>query len=257
MEQCASGKPAGRIYFIDYIRALAIIYMVFFHLIFDLSYIWSVEWAERIYVSQLSVVVFDGATFILLSGISSHFSRSNAQRGARLLCIALCFTAVTAFIFPGAAIYFGILHLLSFSMLIYAAVQKWLDKIPWWATLLICAVLFAVTYNIFDGVIGIKGLFEIALPRELTANNNLYPFGIIRAGYYSADYFPLMPWLFLFLAGTSLGRLFCRELPPALYKNPVPALGFIGRHSLFIYVVHQPLIFAVLFIIFKIIGLSD
>lgn len=237
-----------RIHIIDILRALAIIYMVFFHLLYDLAFMWRYDWAIQLYRTQLDIVVFDELTFVVLAGVCANLSRSNAERGAGILCIALGFSAVTAFIFPGSAIYFGILHLLSFSMLIYAATQKWLTKIPWW----ICAVVFILlavfTWNVKNGYFGV-GALSFDVPDIFTQNSNLYPFGFIGQRFSSVDYFPLFPWLFVFLVGASVGRLCRSELPEPFYKNYCPPLAFIGRHSLFIYVIHQPIIYAILYII--------
>ena len=237
-----------RIYFIDDLRALAIIYMVFFHTLFDLAEMWRYDWAIPIYESQLEVVVLDGLTFVFLSGICANFSKDNARRGAQLLCIALCFTAVTAFIFPGEAIFFGVLHLLAFSMLIYSVISKWINRLPWQLGAVIFALLAAATWNAKKGFFGFEGM-SLPVPEIFTLNSSLYPFGFHGSDFASVDYFPLFPWLFVFLTGACIGRIFKKELPGRLYKKICPPLEFIGRHSLFIYVAHQPLIFAVLYII--------
>ena len=114
----------------------------------------------------------------------------------------------------------------------------------------LCAVIFTFTYFISKGFVGIKGLFEIYLPGELLANNLLYPFGIIKGGFMSVDYVPLLPWLFLFLGGAYIGVLIAKyreKLPGFCYADPLPWLGFIGRHTLVVYILHQPIILAVLY----------
>ncbi|MBE6764801.1 MAG: DUF1624 domain-containing protein [Ruminococcaceae bacterium] len=243
-----AGAATRRIHIIDILRAVAIIYMVFYHVLFDLAFVWRYDWAIQLYDSQRYIVIFDELIFVVLSGVCANLSKSNAERGAGLLCIALGFTAVTAFVFPGGAIYFGVLHMLSCSMLIYAAVGKWLKKIPWWVGAPLFAAAALLTWNVKRGYFGI-GDFSFAVPDILVYNNNLYPFGFINASYAAADYFPLMPWLFVFLAGAYVGSLCRKELPKPFYKNYCPPLAFIGRHSLLIYVIHQPIIFAILYII--------
>ena len=70
------------------------------------------------------------------------------------------------------------------------------------------------------------------------------PLGLPGAGFSSADYFPLIPWCFVFAAGTVVGRL-ARDgkFPAWTYPSRVPFFSFLGRHALLIYIVHQPVIY--------------
>ena len=57
----------------------------------------------------------------------------------------------------------------------------------------------------------------------------------------------LLPWIFLFLAGYWLGEAFLqRRAPEFCYREHLPALGWIGRHALIIYLAHQPVVYGVL-----------
>ena len=114
----------------------------------------------------------------------------------------------------------------------------------------VCVVIFTLTYCIDKGFVGIKRLFEIRLPEELLANNLLYPFGILKGGFMSVDYVPLLPWLFLLLGGAYIGGIIVKyrdKLPSFCYANPLPWLGFIGRHTLIVYILHQPIILAAVY----------
>lgn len=241
-----------RIVLIDNLRGLAIIYMVFFHFIYDMAFLVPTEWGTNAYEFHSQIVIFDTASFILLAGVSSAFSRSNAKRGGRLLAIGILFTLVTAFVFPGQAIYFGILQLLGTCMVLYGAFEDVLKKIPAPVMLAVCVVIFALTFHLTDGYIGMEGRFELDLPEELRKNNLLYPYGILRGGYASVDYEPLLPWFFLYFGGTYIGGFLvkCRDrLPQWFYANFLPPLSWLGRHSLLIYILHQPMILAVVYLI--------
>ncbi len=241
-----------RIVIIDTLRGLALIYMVFFHFIYDMAFLIESEWGMAAYEFNLKIVIFDTASFILLAGVSSAFSRSNSKRGGKLLAIGVVFSLVTAFVFPGYSIYFGILQLLGMSMVLYGAFEDKLRKLPAIPMIIACGLIFAVTYNIQLGFIGIKGLFELPLPEALTGNNLLYPYGILSGGFASVDYEPLLPWFFLYFGGTYIGGLIVKyrdKLPKLCYANPLPPISFLGRHSLLIYVLHQPIILAAVYAI--------
>ena len=76
------------------------------------------------------------------------------------------------------------------------------------------------------------------------------PLGLVPPEMAWGDFFPIFPWLFVFLAGAFLGR-YVKEgrFPPFLYKTHIRALAFVGRHSLLIYLAHQPLLFGILTLI--------
>ena len=144
----------------------------------------------------------------------------------------------------------GILHLMSAGMVLYGAFDVFFKKIPAIPAVIFCAVIFTLTYDISRGFVGISGLFEWPVPEELLANNLLYPFGFIRAGFMSVDYVPLLPWLFLFLGGAYLGGLIVKhrgKLPSFCFADPLPWLGFIGRHTLIVYILHQPIMVGILY----------
>ena len=239
-----------RITIIDYFRGIALIYMAIYHFLFDMAFIVPTKWGLAAYHANDNYIIFDTSSFILLAGISCAFSRSNLKRGGRLLAVAMAFTLVTAFVFPGEAIYFGILHLMSTGMILYGAFDEYFKKIPAAVMIPVCVVIFTLTYCIDKGFVGIKGLFEIRLPEELLANNLLYPFGILKGGFMSVDYVPLLPWLFLLLGGAYIGGIIVKyrdKLPSFCYANPLPWLGFIGRHTLIVYILHQPIILAAVY----------
>lgn len=100
----------------------------------------------------------------------------------RLLCVALALTVVTAVIMPmmhfeGAEIYFGILHLLSLSMLIFSALRTGLDKINPIVGIIICIAIYIFTYGVSAGYVGIAGLKTFDLPAVLYRTNYFMPLG--------------------------------------------------------------------------------
>ena len=76
----------------------------------------------------------------------------------------------------------------------------------------------------------------------------LFPLGLRRADFFSADYWPLLPWAFLYLLGAALGGFLPETAKPHAH---LPALTFLGRHSLFIYLVHQPVLYGLCWVFLR------
>lgn len=234
-----------RIQLLDTIRGVMVIYMVYYHTLFDLGFMFGKDWARQQFEAQPFSQMIIGCTFVLVAGLTIRFSRNPALHGARLLMIASVVSMVAAFFFPGSGIFFGVLHLLAVCMMVYAVLAKVIERIHWIPGAVLSLALFICTYRVQSGFFGIKDLFELPVPEALSEGSMLYPFGFIQPGFGSVDYYPLLPWLFLFLCGCFIGRLLERDnLPEVLYRDFCKPLTFIGRHSLAIYVVHQPVIYA-------------
>lgn len=149
---------------------------------------------------------------------------------------------------PGSNIVFGILHFLGTGMILHGLSRKVLAKIPMAVGIPVSLILFLLTLGISEGFFGWPGVFTLEIP-PLPKNTLLYILGF-DTGHYSADHWPVMPWMFLFLTGTFLGRLFKDDKVPRWFRSdPVPPLSFLGRHTLIIYLVHQPLIYGTLYLL--------
>ncbi len=247
MEAVTTADKRQRVEFYDALRGIAIVYMIFYHTLYDLTVL-GFDWAYPIFQSQRIIVTVDQGMFIVLSGICCSLSRNNPLRGAKLLGVAMLFTIATVFIDYRAPITFGILHMLSFSMLLFSACEKVLRKLPALPSAIFFNILYILTYNVKNGFFGIKG-FSLPVPEMLTYKSRLFILGFTDGTYSALDYFPLMPYFFLFLTGVFLGIFLSRLTLPRFAYKKVPFLGFLGKHSLLIYVIHQPIIYAVLYLI--------
>lgn len=229
----------------DELRGLCVCLMIAHHALFTLGYLFGVGWAMWLFDTLAWFSPFFAGVFILLCGVSCHLSHSNLRRGLRLLLIAVGMTVVLLIVMPGEVIWFGVLHFLAVALLIYAGLHRPLDRVPARWALPLCAVLFCLFWHMPPKEGGYVGLFSLVLwrvPESLQAKAWLAPLGL--GSFVSADYFPLFPWLFCFLAGTVLGRAVkSGRVPAALYRRRVPALAFVGRNALWLYLLHQPVIY--------------
>lgn len=239
-----------RIYFMDELRGFAVLCMVFYHAFFTLGYLFNQSWGSVLMNFFMPAEPYFAGLFIFISGISSDLSRSNLKRGLKLLGVALAVTLVTVIFVPNEIICFGILHFLAVCMILFGLTKPFFGKIPFWPGFVGCIVLYVLTMGISSGTIGFGSSFALHLPASLYATNWLAPLGIYNASFTSSDYFPLFPWIFVFLAGTFFGRFAAAEqFPKFTYRSHVPPLSFMGRHALIIYIVHQPVIYGVLWCI--------
>ena len=228
----------GRIHILDELRGLCVVLMVIYHALYTLASMFLLPTALKLYTFFYPVEPIFAGIFIALCGFSCRLSRNNLRRGLLLAAVAVGVTAVLFIAMPSQIIWFGVLHCLAVCILLFTALRPLLDRLPPLAGVLVCVVLLLLTWSV-PTVHG--GTFlGMALPEALTECNALLPLGFGRV--FSADYFPLIPWVFCFFGGTFAGQ-WREHLPAWCFRAHVPPLGLIGRHSLLVYVVHQPLIY--------------
>lgn len=219
---------------LDAWRSLAVLLMLVYHFLFDL-YIFGVITHDQLFCTPLNIMQkFICCSFILLAGISTHFTRSNLRHGLMVL-LAGAVVEIGAAV-GGQTIRFGVLMFLGTSMLLYHAAGKYIERLPVLPLTAVLALLFWRT-SVWTARIRVTVPF-------------LYPLGLMTREFYSVDYFPLLPWFFLFLFGAVLGGV-CRKHPDHWLLTPrLPAvLTWPGRHSLLIYVLHQPVLFGITYCI--------
>ena len=223
-----------RIWELDAARGICILGMIAVHFLYDLTQLYRlVNWELPAAFTLLQN--WGGVLFLLISGICVTLSRGGCRRGILVFTCGLLCSAVTVGLYcfgmadKGMIIYFGVLHCLGSCMLLWPAVKKW----PVWLIAGAGIVLAAVGLFLFD---------DLRVTTWL-----LVPFGIIPRGFATADYFPLLPNFGFFLLGAALGRLLYPKgeglLPEKLGTAPVARfLQWVGRHSLLLYLLHQPVL---------------
>lgn len=221
---------------LDVWRTLAIVLMAAYHFLYDL-YIFGVISANQLFSAPLNVLErFICCSFILLAGASARFSRNNLRHGLVVLGAGLVVEIGAAA--AGQTIRFGVLMLLGSSMVLWHFLGKGLQKLPGWSVAAGSGVLFFAAR-------WWTGRTAVSVPW-------LYPLGFTAPGFYSADYFPLLPWFFLFLTGTALGGWCLAHRENRLLAVRLPGvLTWPGRHSLIIYVLHQPVLYGISYLIWR------
>lgn len=228
---------SNRINILDGLRGLAMIFVVVYHFLYDLQLVFNLSMP---FFDSLGMDIIHAGFIIILigvSGICTAFSRNVLKRGVMLFFVGEIITIVTSILMPDEVIIFGVISFFGIVMMLYFMLKPFLDKIPWRVLFIVSVMLYIVFYRFDDSIVL---WLKLNLP---TDNQHLYPLGITFKGFSSSDYFPLIPNAFVFLAGVALSKPVSeRKLPKSFYTVKTPAVDFIGRNSLIIYIVHQPII---------------
>ena len=230
----ANSKP--RIWELDALRGVCILCVIVVHFLFDLSFFGGLDLTLPAWYVFLQE--YGGAIFVVLSGVCVTLGSKSVRRGLIVFACGMLITAVTYGMYrlgmSGAdvVVKFGVLHLLGVCMLVYPAFKK----LPP-AALALLGLAIAITGYAIRSVI---------VPQRW-----LFPLGLTYEGFTSSDYFPLFPQLGYFLIGAAIGKTAYREkrtlLPGSFQKTGIARFFcWCGRQSLFIYLLHQPIVYGLL-----------
>jgi uncharacterized membrane protein len=233
-----------RFWEIDFIRGIAVILMIFFHATWNLVSFGAIDTDILSFSWQLFGKSI-GFIFVFILGLSLTLSRAReikhnnsmwlrlCRRGATLLGLGIIVSIATYLIFDRQYVRFGILHLLGSSIILSYPFLK----LSWrWNCLLGCIIIAIGNYLLTLGV-GFPWLLPLGL----------MPWGILMV-----DYYPLLPWFGAVLFGIAAGNVFYasgdRQFTLKDYSTTfsIDWFIFLGRHSLAIYLIHQPIILAFL-----------
>ncbi len=229
----APSSNSSRIPALDVARGVAILTMIGYHTCWDLTYFDlarpgllgdAVLWVARdVILAAFLLLVGAGLTLATVAGI---FWRRVGIRFASIGGAALAITLASLWFSPDAVIFFGALHHIALASVLGLAFVR----APVWlvlATALVCLVAPGVlAWSVFD----LEWLRWVGLGTHMPRSN---------------DFVPLVPWFGLVLLGIVLGRRL--ESLPGLTGwrpevAPLRGLGWAGRHSLLVYLVHQPVL---------------
>lgn len=242
----------------DILRGLTLISMIAYHTTWDMVYLFDIKgnWAwfegDLAYVWQQSICW----SFILLSGFCWSFGKKKWKRGLIVLGAGVLTSVVTLLVMPDERILFGVLTFLGSAMLIMIPLDKVLRRCEPVIGLVVSALLFGVIRNVNDGELGFEDIHLVDLPGRLYHGWLANYIGFTERGFFSTDYFSLLPWMFLFLVGYFLHGVFQKKnWFGILERGKCLPLEILGKHSLLIYLLHQPLVYGVLWVVTRVCGL--
>ncbi len=224
-----SPAPPQRVAWIDRARGVALLAMIVFHLSFDLQLLGLVSWPVGTHPLWRAFAISIAGSFVALAGLSLQLAAFNGlnrraflRRLAMLAGAAGLVTLGTWAALP-VPVVFGILHAIAvFSVLAFPFLRA-----PTWLVLLVAVLVLAA---------------PPLLTSETFSHPLLYPLGLDPDPRPSFDYEPILPWFAPMLAGLALARLVPVPRKPAA-RDP---LARMGRHSLVIYLLHQPILYGTL-----------
>lgn len=230
----------NRIWELDAFRGFCILCVVVVHTIYDLRSFAGISMNIPAFFEF--IMQYGGVVFVILSGICANLGRSSFRRGLIVLGFGMVISLVTyamiqmGMVGKNSSIWFGVLHLLGVSMMLYPLFRK----LPDWSLLVLAVAIIVTGYAILD--VRVESTY-------------LFPLGLRYDGFSAGDYFPMCPHFGWFLLGGYLGKTLYKSKKTLLPKVPadlgvVKFFGFCGRHSLWIYLLHQPVVFGLVSLIY-------
>ncbi|MBE6811549.1 MAG: DUF1624 domain-containing protein [Ruminococcaceae bacterium] len=241
----------GRYPLFDTVRGLCIAGMVLYHALFDCVYMFGLfDISAEMMQPVLYIRDFGCMLFVLLAGMCEHFGKQKYKRAVMLLLLGAVISLISCLFMPQQPVMFGVLTFLGFASILLQPLKKFILRYNYFITRMLLLAIFLLLFNAAYGTFGVFGLHFGTLPDVLYANTLTAILGFPPADFASSDYFPIIPWMFLYLFG------FC--LYPVLQKSKmfekisainIQPFSFIGRYSLWFYLAHQPVIMTMLFAI--------
>ena len=241
--QDAQSEKKTRIYLIDELRGIVLLSMIAFHTVYDIHYIYDAgfDWfgGSLQLIWQYSI----GWVFVFIAGMSTQFSRHAVKRFVKLLIVAVLISLVTYLAGIDQMVKFGVIHLLAACALFYLIFESFLKKAPLLPAAICTFIIFLIVLPIPQGYIQVLPGVQITLPQALYMHDIFAAFGFPSPSYVDADYYPFIPYIFLYLSGMYTCLYAKKHGFPEFSKyQHAKFLSTIGSHTLPIYLLHQPII---------------
>ena len=240
---------------VDILRGLAVIAMIAYHTIWDLVYVHGVEVGDFGAYTQTRFIIQRTIrwSFIILSGFCFQMGKRKLKRGLTVLGGGVIITLVTMVVMPDYPIHLGVLTFIGSAMVLCIPLDRVFRHVPGWLGFGISLLLFLATEHVPEGLLG-QGSWTVAMPQQLYSNYFTAWLGMPSLAFYSSDYVPVIPWLFSFWMGYFAYSCFKKwDMLQYLSCLRFEPLEWVGRNALIIYMLHQPVIYGVLYVIFLLI----
>jgi len=238
-------RTKTRLHLLDAIRGFLLLHMIAFHGMWNLVYLFGISAPWYTGTFGYTWQQFICWTFILLSGFCWAMSRNHVKRGLLVFGGGCVVSLVTCTLMPQSRILFGILTCIGSCVLLMIPLERILKKVPAGFGIAASFLLFALLRNCSAGSLGFEKLTLCDLPAWLYRNYLTTYLGFPHAGFYSSDYFPLLPWLLLFITGWFMYRITTAKgwNEKLFARGNFPLLNAMGRNSLLVYLLHQPVLY--------------
>ena len=268
LNELAKTPKRQRIWEIDFLRGLMILFVVWDHFMWDVNSIGSNVYNSGLFkwLFELSEVYYDGSLrgvthdvfvtmFVLTSGISCSFSRSNGKRALKMMVFAILLSAATyaisAIMKTRLTIYFNVIHVVALSVTLYAGIEwVWAHCTKNWQKNIFGVIMFAITMT---------ALIVGSCAKDMSTHWTNVIFGEsewrtsitikFRSG---SDYLAFLPDFGWFLVGVFLGKFIYKERKtvfPSVDARYVSPITFCGRHSLWVYFISQIVLFGFVYLL--------
>ena len=268
LNELAATPKRKRIWEIDFLRGLMILFVVWDHFMWDVNCIgtgeyksklfqWLYDLSNKYYAGALREVTHDVfiSMFVLTSGISCSFSRSNGKRALKMMSFAILFSAVTfaisSVIGEDLTIYFNVIHVVALSVALYTAIEWiWARCTKNWQKNIFGVVMFAITMTAL--VLGSCAKHMNVHWTNLLFGESEWRTAVIKKFRFGGDYLAFLPDFGWFLVGVFLGKLIYKERKtvfPSVDARYVSPVTFCGRHSLWVYFISQIVMFGFIYLL--------
>ncbi len=224
---------------LDGIRGAVIVSMILYHACWDLVYMKGVNIPFFLNKSGFYWQQSICWSFILLSGFCAGLGNHPFKRGVVVSVCGIIVSVVTYVFAYDERILFGVLTFIGAAMMVFSLTKPFWEKVNGIVGLFVFIIGFVMFYPVNGGFLS-GGIY---LPKILYANKATTFLGFMEPGFYSTDYFSFFPWFWLFMCGYFIFRLIGNKLYDLKWNGGIcPPLEWMGRHSLVIYMLHQPLL---------------
>ena len=268
VDELAATPKRERIWEVDFVRGLMILFVVWDHFMWDVNNVgssnyntglfqWLYTLSQSYYRGSLRATTHDTfvTLFVLTSGVSCSFSRNNGKRAIKMCIFAILFSVITfaisEIIHTDLTIYFNVIHVVALSVLLFTAIEWiWSKLTKNWSKNIFGIFYFALTMTAL--IVGYCAKNMNVHWTTVLFGPSEWREGIVRKFMFGGDYLAFLPDFGWFLVGAVLGRALYRErksIFPSVNPKFVSPVTFCGRHSLWVYFISQIVMYGMIYLL--------